>query len=424
MPMTMTEKLLARASGRASVRPGDVVSPDPELVILHDGYVETAHKILSEIGYKRITNAERVMIITDHNTIQTSPKAIEQSRANRRIAAEWKVGYFYDMGRGGHGHIYPMEAGLVKPGMFLFAYDMHCTNFGAVGAMALRCGPDVPMVLATGTMWTVVPETLRIELTGQFAPGTHARDLGFKLSADLTSGRHGVEFDHRVVEFGGDAVEAMPLAERVALCNTLTEIGVNSVIFPPLSPTGAAPDETWVRSDPDAHFENRLILDLSTLVPQVALPGGPDRAADVTVAEGKPIDHAYLGSCGSGMYEDFALAASVLKGHKVADRVRLFVVPGTIATAKRMADEGLTQLFMDAGAIMLPAGCGPCAGGVGAPLGPGEVSISTAATNGAGRMGSKEAECYLASPITVTASAIVGYITDPRHALELETATC
>ncbi|MBN9477159.1 MAG: hypothetical protein ABS43_00890 [Bordetella sp. SCN 67-23] len=414
MAMTMTEKLLARACGLDSVKPGDVISPEPELVIMHDGYVETAHKQLSDIGYRRITNAGRVMIITDHNTIQTTPRSIEQSRANRRIAAEWKVGHFFDVGRGGHGHIYPMEAGMVRPGMFLFAYDMHCTNFGAVGALALRAGPDVPMVLATGSMWTVVPETLRVELRGGFAPGVLARDLGFRLSADLSSGRHGLEFDHRIVEFGGDAVEAMPLAERIALCNTLTEIGVSGVIFPPLSPTGAPPDGSWVRSDDDARFESRLELDLSKLEPQVALPGRPDNAVPVGQAAGRLVDHAYLGSCGSGMFEDFALAAGIVRGRKIADRVRLFVVPGTVEIARRMAEQGIGQTFLDAGAILLPAGCGPCAGGVGAPLGPGEVSISTAATNGVGRMGSKEAECYLGSPATVAASALAGRIVDPR----------
>lgn len=416
MPMTMTEKLLARAAGKASVVPGEVISPDPELVIIHDGYVETSHRQLSELGYRRITNPERVMIITDHNVLNTSPRAIEQSRANRRIAAEWKVGHFFDAGRGGHGHIYPMEAGLVRPGMFLFAYDMHCTNFGAVGAFALRAGPDIPVVLATGTLWTVVPETLRVDLHGAFAPGVHPRDLGFKLSADLTSGRYGVEFDHRVVEFGGDAVDRMAVADRVALCNTLTEIGVNSVIFPPKSLLGEGPDATWVWSDPDAKFESRLSIDLGEMSPQVALPGGPDRAADIATAAGKKIDHAYIGACGSGMYEDFKLAAEVIGDAQIAANVRLFLVPGTVLLANRLAEEGVTQRLMDAGAIFLPPGCGPCAGGIGGPLGPGEVSISTAATNGAGRMGSKEAECYLASPITVAASAVAGCITDPRGA--------
>ena len=414
MGMTMTEKLLARACGRSSLKAGEVVSPDPEIVIMHDGYVETAYKQLTELGYKRITRPERVMIITDHQVIYTRPRAVEQGRNNRRIAKEWNVGQFFDAGRAGHGHIYPMESGDVRPGMFLFSYDMHCTNFGAIGAFALRAGPDIPVVLATGTSWTIVPQTLRIDLVGDFAPGVHARDLGYRLSADLSSGKLGVEYDYRVVEFGGPAVDAMPLPARVALCNTLTEIGVINILFPPMSPTGAPRDATWVESDPDAVFENRLQINLADLSPQLALPGGPEKAADISVAEGRPIDHAFLGACGSGMFEDFALAAQMIGDRRIAPNVRFIVVPGTNRIANEMAEKGLTKTFLDAGAIMLPPGCGPCAGGVGAPLGPGEVSISTAATNGAGRMGSKEAECYLGSPITVTAAALAGKIIDPR----------
>ena len=413
MPMTMAEKLLARAVGRASVKPGDVITPDPEIVIMHDGYVETAHRQLTQLGYKRITNPKRVVILTDHNVITTSPRAIEQSRANRRIAAEWQVGAFYDVGRGGHGHIFPMETGMVRSGMFLISYDMHCTNFGAIGAFAMRAGPDIPVVLATGTMWTMVPETLRIDLTGAFQPGVYARDLGFKLSRDLTSGALGVEYDDRVVEFGGEAVASMPVSERIALCNTLTEIGVNNVLFPPLSFTGEK-TAGGVVSDDDARFESLITLDHRTHDPQVALPGGPDRAVDIATAIGRPVDQAVLGACGSGMYEDFERAAALVRGKTIAPNVRFFVVPGTNAIAQRMMESGLTKDFMDAGAIFLPAGCGPCAGGVGAPLGSGEVSISTAATNGAGRMGARDAECYLASPVTVAASALAGRISDPR----------
>jgi 3-isopropylmalate/(R)-2-methylmalate dehydratase large subunit len=304
---------------------------------------------------------------------------------------------------------------MVRSGMFLIAYDMHCTNFGAIGAFAMRAGPDIPVVLATGTLWTMVPQTLRIDLVGAFKPGVYARDLGFKLSSDLTSGRLGVEYDDRVVEFGGEATAAMPISERVALCNTLTEIGVNNVLFPPLSFTGEKA-AGGVVSDDDAKFESRITLDLSDLGPQVALPGGPDRAVDIDAAVGRPVDQAFIGACGSGMYEDFERAAALVRGKKIAPNVRFFVVPGTISIAQRMMENGLTKDFMDAGAIFLPAGCGPCAGGVGAPLGPGEVSISTAATNGSGRMGARDAECYLASPVTVTASALAGRIVDPRQA--------
>jgi 3-isopropylmalate/(R)-2-methylmalate dehydratase large subunit len=414
----MAEKLLAKAIGRPRVTPGEIIAPDPELVILHDGYVETSHRHLSQLGYRRIMNPERVVIITDHNVINTSPRAVEQSRANRKIAAEWKVGHFFDAGRGGHGHIYPIEAGMVRPGMFLIAYDMHCTNFGAIGAFAMRAGPDIPVVLATGTLWTMVPKTLRIDLVGRFSDGVYGRDLGFKLSSDLTSGRLGVEYDDRVVEFGHVAVDRMPLSERVALCNTLTEIGVNNVLFPPMSIAGVDGDLDWQLSDVNAEFEHRLTIDLGQLSPQVALPGSPDRAVDVGAATGRPIDQAFIGACGSAMYDDFERAALLIRGQKVAPNVRFFVVPGTIAIAQKMMETGLTSAFMDAGALFLPAGCGPCAGGVGAPLGPGEVSISTAATNGAGRMGARDAECYLASPVTVTASAIAGRIADPRHVLQ------
>lgn len=416
MGMTLVEKMLARASGKTSVRPGDIVLPEPELVILHDGYVETAYKQLHDIGYRRVTHPERVVFVTDHQVVYTTPASILRGRANRRIAGEWRIGHFHDAGQGGHGHLFPMESGLVRPGMFLFAYDMHCTNFGAIGAFAMRAGPNVVSVLATGTTWTVVPHTLRVTLEGQPPPGVHPRDVGFWLAHRLASGELGVEFDYRVVEFGGSYCDRLPLSGRVALCNTLTEIGVLNIVFPPMSPLGAPRDGSWLESDADARFEHTLALDVSRLAPQVALPGSPDRAVPVGDTVGVAIDQAYLGSCGSGMYEDFQAAAEVLAGHRVANGVRFIVVPGTVETAKRMARDGLTQRFLDAGAILLPPGCGPCAGGAGGPLASGEVSISTAATNGQGRMGAKDAYCYLGSPLTVAASAIAGRIADPRPA--------
>jgi 3-isopropylmalate/(R)-2-methylmalate dehydratase large subunit len=309
-----------------------------------------------------------------------------------------------------------MEQDLVRPGMFLFAYDMHCSNFGAIGALAWRAGPEVVAVLATGTLWTVVPPTLRIELHGTWAAGVHPRDLGFRLAHDLVTGGLGVHYDSRVVEFAGEAVRVMPLAERVALCNTLTEIGVTNILFPALSPT-ARPlgDGEVVTSDPDASFESRVSLDLGSLGPQLALPGGPERAVTVAEAEGKRIDHAFIGSCGSGMYEDFAAAAAIMRGRQVAPGVRFFIVPGTVEVARRLAAAGLTEQFMEAGAVMLPPGCGPCAGGISGPIGEGEVSISTAATNAVGRIGPASSEAYLGSPLTVAAAAVTGRIVDPRE---------
>lgn len=406
-PATAVQKLLARAAGLKHVEIGEVVYPRPDLVIIHDAFVEGAYRELSALGYKSIRNAENVMFVTDHEVAYGSPLAIARGAAIRDVAKRWKVGHFYDVGRGGHGHLFPLEMGLVRPGMFVFAYDMHCTTFGAVGALALGIGPEVTSVLATGSVWTQAPETIRFDLKGRLRKGAHPRDAGFVLAHALATGRWDVDYDYRVIEFG-EGAEALDLAARVALCNSVTEIGIATVLFSAPARRGPAAFE----SDPDASFHARIAIDLDDVEPQVALPGGPERAAPVSSVVGRDIQHAYIGSCGSGMYEDFADAASVLRGKRLADGVRLFVTPGSVATAQRLANEGLTQVFMEAGAIVLPSGCGPCAGGLMGPIGAGEVSISTAAANHAGRLGAGEA--YLGSPLTVAASALRGRITDPR----------
>jgi 3-isopropylmalate/(R)-2-methylmalate dehydratase large subunit len=295
---------------------------------------------------------------------------------------------------------------------------MHSTNFGAIGAMAPGVGPDIVAVLATGTLLTEVPHSIRVELTGRFAPGVHPRDLGFRLSHEIKDGALARPYDNRVIEFGGAGVETMPVAARVALCNTLTEIGVANTLFPPMAPDGSAvPALDGLRADRDAAYESRIAIDLASVTPQVAMPGAPENAVDIAEAVGKPVDHAYIGSCGSSMYEDFVAAFRVMQGRRLAPGVRMVLVPGSTRIAQRLAAEGLMQAFADAGAIVLPSGCGPCAGGRSGLLAPGEVSISTAATNTPGRMGAPSSLAYLGSPLTVAASAVAGRITDPREVL-------
>ena len=272
--------------------------------------------------------------------------------------------------------------------------------------------------LATGTKWSVVPETIRVDVTGDFPPGVHPRDVCFQLSSDLAAARHGFNAEAAVVEFRGETVDRMAVASRIGLINTLTEIAAAHVLFPPKHYDGRpAPELQHLVSDPDARLRGRIALDLAEARPTLALPGAPSNAADIAAAAGRKVDHAYIGACGSSQYEDFAAAAAVMQGRPVASGVRMFIVPGTVTTAARMMKDGLAQVFMDAGAILLPAGCGPCAGGVMAPVGPGEVSISTAATNTQGRMGSAEAEYFLGSPLSVAAAAVTGRITDPREML-------
>jgi 3-isopropylmalate/(R)-2-methylmalate dehydratase large subunit len=411
----MTEKFFARASGKDSVRAGDFVYPDPELVTVHDTYLPAVYKELSELGYRRITNPDRLVGVTDHEVIFT-PATLLRGQFNKKIMEEWAGGLYFGPGQGGHGHIFPMEDGLVRPGMFLAAYDMHCSNFGAVGAYAMSVGTDISVLLATGTKLSRVPETILVELEGELPPGVHARDIGFRLSHDLTNDVYGYSVDGAVVEFQGAAVSRLDVASRVGFINTLTEMSAAHVLFPPMHYDGTpVPELAELPSSPDAQFRGRIRIDLSAATPQIALPGAPNNAADISEALGKPVQHTFIGACGSSQYEDFSAGAAALRGKKLADGVRLFIVPGTVKIANRMMSDGIAQIYTEAGAIILPSGCGPCAGGLMAPVGPGEVSMSTAATNSHGRMGSMEAEYFLGSPLTVVAAAVTGRITDPRE---------
>jgi 3-isopropylmalate/(R)-2-methylmalate dehydratase large subunit len=420
MGMTACEKILARSAGLKSVKPGDVIHPRADWTFLHDLQVPATKKDLDALGIDRVANRDKVVFVTDHEVIYTSPAIVERGQKIRQTAAEWRIKNFFDVGQGGHGHIFPIEKGMVLPGDFIFANDMHCTNFGAIGAFGLRAGSEVSCVLATGTLWTLVPKTIRVTLTGQRRDGVYGRDVGFRLSRQLIDGTYNIDANYRVIELAGEALDQFDLGERVALCNTPTEVGVINVFVPPsrfvlerISAVAGRPFEA-VYSDSDAEYEADILFDLSNLEPQIALPGSPENAVDISSVVGKRVNHAFIGSCGSGMYEDIVVAASYLAGRHVASGVRLFVVPGTPQSARRMVDEGLMSVFQEAGAIVMPSGCGPCNGGNMGPLGSMEVSISTAAVNTAGRMGAKDAAIYLGSPATVAASAIAGQITDPR----------
>lgn len=419
MGMTAVEKTLALKSGIASVAPGDVVYPVPDFIMIHDGVVMGAARELDELGIDRLAAPEKVVMVTDHDVIYGSARAAERGAFNRATARRWGVKSFFDVGRGGHGHIFPMESGMLLPGMFYFDNDRHSTNAGAIGAFGFRMGTEISRVLATGTNWVMVPSTVRLTIKGQLKPGVHARDIGFRLATLLEKGGLDADLDYRVLEYAGD-LDQFDLAGRAALCSSPTEVRAYGVFVPPSEAvleharTKAHHAFLPVYADEDAHYEADLGIDVSRLEPQVALPGGVQNAVDIRDAAGTRIDHVFLGSCGSGMYEDMQTAAALLKGRRIAPHVRMFVAPGSEESTKRMAREGLLEVFIEAGAVMLPAGCGPCNDAVVGPVHSGEVSISTAANNNIGRFGARDAQLYLGSPATVTASAIAGKISDAR----------
>jgi 3-isopropylmalate/(R)-2-methylmalate dehydratase large subunit len=423
MGMTAAEKILARASGAAATRAGDIVYPNVDFAMIHDGVVMGAKQELDELGIDRLFDPERVLMVTDHDVVYLNDRAVARGAFNRKAAKAWGVKHFYDAGRGGHGHIFPMERGFVLPGTFYFDNDRHCTNAGGIGALAIRVGTDISCVLATGTTWTLVPKTVQLSIKGRLKPGVYARDLGFVIGKGLLpGGALGVDIDYRILEFAGE-LDQFSLAARVSLCSTPTEMRAIGVFFPPskeivaFAQARAQRPFTPVYPDSDAKYEAKVELDVSTLEPQVALPGGPHKAADLSTVAGTPVDHAFIGSCGSGMYEDLQVAAGILKGRKVAPGVRLLVTPGTEDSTHRMRKDGILEIFQEAGAFVLPASCGPCASGRMGLIHSGEVSISTAVANGAGRMGAKDAKLFLGSPATVATSAVEGKITDPRKYL-------
>ena len=419
--MTAAEKIIARASGVASVRAGDIVYPNPDMVMIHDNMVPAVKRALDSLGIDSLAEPEKVVMVTDHEVLYGSARAAQYGSLNRGAAKRWKVGRFFDVGRGGHGHVFPMETGMVLPGMFYFDNDRHCTNAGAIGAVGFRMGMEITRVLATGVNWIMVPKTLRLTLRGRLAPGVYTRDLGAHIGGLISRKQLPFDLDYRILEFAGD-LDSFGLAARVSLCSAPTELGAYGVFFPPSAEILAharnvaqrAFEPVW--SDADAEYEAQAAIDVSALEPQVSLPGGVQNAVPVSEVAGMPVDHAFIGSCASGMYEDIATAAGFLAGRRIADGVRLFVVPGSEQTTRRLAAEGLMQVLLEAGALLLPAGCGPCNDAVVGPVDAGEVSISTAANNPAGRFGARDAHLYLASPATVAASAVAGRIVDPRAA--------
>jgi 3-isopropylmalate/(R)-2-methylmalate dehydratase large subunit len=420
MGMTAVEKVLARTSGTPAVRAGDIVYPEPDWIMIHDGVVMEAGRQLDAVGIERLAAPDKVLLVTDHEVLYGSARAAERGAFNRKAAQQWGITHFFDVGRGGHGHIFPMESGLVLPGMLYLDNDRHSTNAGAIGAFGMRMGTEISRVLATGTNWVKVPSSIRLRIKGQLRAGVYARDLGFYIARRIADGALPIELDYRVLEFAGE-LDQFGFSERVALCSTPTELGAYGVFVPPsdaileFARARATRAFTPVYSDAGAQYEADCEIDVSALEPQVAQPGSVRNTVDLSQVAGIPVDHAFVGSCGSGAYDDMVMAASILHGRQLAPGVRMFIVPGSERSATRLAVDGLMQIFIAAGAVMLPAGCGPCNDAVVGPLHSGEVSISTATNSNTGRFGARDAKLYLGSPATVTASAVTGRITDPRN---------
>ncbi len=414
MGKTFAEKVLARKAGLPEVAPGQIVEAEPDLGMSHDNTAAIL-KIFGKLGLERIRNPERFVVILDHVVPAAQVQYAENHKEIREFVRTQGI-RFYDVGRG-ICHQVVVEEGLARPGWLILGADSHTTTYGALGAFAAGIGrSEMAALWATSKLWLKVPATIRIELTGKLPELVTAKDVILYLIGKL--GADGALY--RSVEFTGPLVERMSISERLVLCNMVAEMGAKNGYVAPdeatfsyLRERGVAEYEP-IYPDPDAEYERVLRFDLSDLEPQVARPHTVDNVVPISEVEGTRVDQVLIGTCTNGRIEDLRLAAEVMGGRPVAEGTRLLILPASREVWVQAAREGLLERFATAGALVLNPGCGPCLGAHQGVLAPGEVCLSTSNRNFKGRMGSPEAEIYLASPAVAAATAVTGVITDPR----------
>jgi homoaconitate hydratase family protein len=415
---TAAEKILAKASGKSFVSAGDVVEASPGLVMSHENsfLVDRAFK---EFKLKGPTDPDKIVIVLDHRTPANTAQTASVHAAIRKMVSDYSIRRFYDAGEG-ICHQLLVEDRLVRPGMLVLGTDSHTTTAGAVGAFGTGIGAtEMAGVWATGSLWLKVPSTIRMNLIGHLSKGCYAKDIALSLAKHL--GPSGA--DYRCIEFVGALLADLTVSSRMVLANMAVEMGAKCSMIPFDSVT-----QSWyqghdigqpelTQSDPDAVFERTLEIDVSKLPPIVSGPHKVEEAKSVDRLVGTEVHQAFIGTCTNGRLEDLITAAHVLKDRKVSPNCRLIVAPASRKVLAEALEQGIAQAIVAAGGTILPPGCGPCLGAHSGVLGPGESCISSSNRNFPGRMGSDEAEIYLASPATVAASAVKAAIADPREFL-------
>lgn len=413
--MTIAEKILARVSGKKEVKVGEIVNAKVDVCMSHENAVLVC-KHFKEIGVKKVWDPERIVIVFDHRVPADSVNTAIGHKKVREFVKEQGISHFYDM-RAGICHQILPEKGHVRPGELIVGTDSHTTTHGAFGAFAAGIGAtEMACVWATGELWLRVPPTIKIKVSGEFKPWVSAKDLILYIIGKL--GADGA--DYRAIEFYGDTINNMSIASRMVLSNLSMEAGAKAAIVPADDKTieyvknRSSKQFTPIYADKDTMYERELTFDVSNLEPQLACPHQVDNVHPVSEFEGLEIHQALIGSCTNGRLEDLEVAAKIINGKKIPLSVRLIVIPASWEVYLEAMRAGLLATFIKAGGVVLNPGCGPCLGAHQGLLAPGERCISTTNRNFQGRMGSPDAEVYLASPATVAASAVKGKITNPR----------
>ncbi|MDI7261632.1 MAG: 3-isopropylmalate dehydratase large subunit [Thermodesulfobacteriota bacterium] len=415
MGKNIIEKILARASDRREVSPGEIVEARIDLAMLHENTGTPAVMAFREIGLDRVWDPSKIIVIFDHNAPASTEVAAGLHKYMRVFVKEFKIGTFYDIREGICHQVLP-EKGLVLPGQVVVGVDSHTCTYGALGVFSTGIGStEMAGVLATGTLWFKVPETLKFVYKGQLPEMVSPKDVILMTMGKITS--EGANY--KSIEFAGPTIEAMSMGGRMTLCNMAIEMGGKAGMVEPDGKTLAYLSQRTqkkldiVKTDREAVYERIIEFDVSKLEPQVACPHSVDNVKNISEVEGKEIHQAVIGSCTNGRVEDLREAAEILRGKTIPIDVRLIVFPASREVYLDAMKEGIIETLIKAGAVVCNPNCGPCCGGHEGIMAEGEVSITTFNRNFRGRMG-KGAEIYLASPRVVAASALKGRITDPR----------
>ena len=421
MGMTLTEKILANRAGLHDVKPGDLIIAKIDIAMATDISSPLTIKVFEEMGGEKVFDAAKVPLVHDHLVPAKDIKSAEFSKMMRNFAREQNIKYYYEVGRSGISHQLLPEQGLICPGDVVLGADSHSTTYGGLGCFATGVGStDMAAAWVLGETWLRVPESIKIRFTGTAPEWISAKDMILLVCRDL-----GIEGGtYKALEFGGEAIENMPMYDRFVFANMTIECGgKNGVVIPDettrdyLKGRAVKPEEEWMffTPDDDAVYCQELNYDVSDMQPMVALPHLPGNVVQVGETEPVPVDQVYIGSCTNGKIEDLRIAAKILKGKKVNNTTRLVVVPATETIYHQMLTEGLAEIFHAAGASVGPPTCGACFGAHMGVMAENEVGVFTTNRNFVGRNGHTSAQVYLVSPAVAAATAIRGVITDPRE---------
>ena len=400
------------------IAPGRLINARVDIALGNDITAPIAIREFRAAGGKKVFDRDRVALVLDHFTPNKDIDSAQQCKTVREFALEFGVTHFYEGGQVGVEHALLPEKGIVLPGDLVIGADSHTCTYGALGAFATGVGStDLAAAMLTGELWFKVPPSIKFVIYGKLQKWVSGKDLILHII-----GRIGVDGAlYSAMEFTGETIRALPMADRLSMANMAIEAGAKNGIFPPDEITGeyvkprAKRPYTFYTSDPDAVYAQTIEIDASQLELQVAFPHLPSNVRGISQAGGVKIDQSLIGSCTNGRIEDLRVAAGILKGRKAAPHVRLIVVPATPLIYRQALKEGLLEIFMDAGAVISPPSCGACLGGHLGILAEGEKSVATTNRNFVGRMGHPKSEVYLAGPAVAAASAVLGRIASPEE---------